>query len=245
MEAFSRTLLELHELAEQVAPAAFASRALPLVRRWIGFDGAVFGTGEAVDPERPLQITQAHVDARSAGILDDYARVAADDPVTLAFLAGPARPIRIDCRATYRSEAHAALDGFTREHRLRHLMLFGEPPAEEHPGRWLVLYRENGKPFTSADSEAMHGLWLHLARAIGAARTGRQLRLMETMPTLPELTRTQNEVARRFAAGLSYKHIAREMNVSPNTVRTHLLNAYARLGIHDKLALATRFGLQR
>lgn len=243
MEAFSRTLLELHELAEQVTPAAFAPQALRLVRRWIGFDGAVFGTGEAADPERPLQITQAHVEARSAGILDDYARVAADDPVTQAFLTGPVSPIRVDCRTLYRGESHAALDDFSREHRLRHLVLFGEPPRGEHPGRWLVLYRESGKTFTSADSEAMHGLWLHMARAMGVARTGRQIRLTETMPALPELTRAQNEVARRFAAGLSYKHIAREMNVSPNTVRTHLLNAYARLGIHDKIALAARFGV--
>lgn len=244
MEAFSRTLLELHELAEQTAPTAFAARSLPLVRRWIGFDGAVFGTGEAADPKQPLQITQAHVEARSTGILDDYARVAANDPVTFAFLARPSLPIRVNCRTLYQDAARAQLDVFSREHRLRHLMLFGEPPRGSHPGRWLVLYRENGKAFTSKDADALHGLWLHLSHAIGVAREGRQMRLTETMPSLPELTAAQNEVARRFAAGLSYKHIAREMNLSPNTVRTHLLNAYARLGVHDKLALGARFGVQ-
>ena len=146
--------------------------------------------------------------------------------------------------ALYRGAGHGALEAFSREHRLRHLMLFGEPPQGPDPGRWLVLYREDGKAFTAAEGEAMHGLWLHLAHVIGAARSGRQLRLVERMPPLPELTPAQNDVARRFAAGLSHKHIAREMKLSPNTVRTHLLHAYARLGVHDKVALAARFGVQ-
>lgn len=244
MEAFARTLLELHELAQQGAPATFAPQALSLARRWIGFDGAVLGTGEAADPANPLQITQAHVEARSAHILDDYGRVAADDPVTRTFLRGPARPLRVDCRTLYRDGSCAGLDDFSREHRLRHLMLFGEPPQGEQAGRWLVLYRENGRSFTTADASVMHGFWLHLSHAIGLVRTARQGRLVEELPNLPELTSSQNNVARRFAVGLSYKHIAREMKVSPNTVRSHLLSAYARLGVHDKLELAARFGLR-
>lgn len=244
MEAFSRTLLALHELAEQVEPIAFAPQALPLVRRWIGFDGAVFGTGEAADPARPLHITQAHVEARSTAILDDYAAVAAGDPVTQAFLARPVHPLRVDARKLYRGAACAAMDAFSRAHRLRYLMLFGEPPAGMHPGRWLVLYRENGRPFSARDADAMHGLWLHLARVLQVGRAGRQRRLVEDLPSLAELTGAQNDVARHFAAGLSHKQVARALGVSPNTVRTHLLHAYARLDVHDKAALAARFGLQ-
>lgn len=243
MEAFARTLLEFHELAEQAEPPAFAPQALQRVHRWIGFDGAVFGTGEARDAAQPLQITQAHVEARSEAILDDYATVAADDPVTRAFLARPARPLRIDCRALYRGRASAALDAFSREHRLRHLMLFGEPPAGDDPGRWLVLYRESGEEFSAGDAQAMHAMWLHLARALTAGRAGHQRRLVESLPSLTDLTSTQNDVARRFAAGLNHKQVARELGISPNTVRTHLLHVYARLDVHDKAALAARFGL--
>lgn len=47
-------------------------------------------------------------------------------------------------------------------------------------------------------------------------------------------------VARRFAAGMSNKEIARELGVSPHTVRSQLSNAYAKLDVHDKAELAQR-----
>jgi DNA-binding CsgD family transcriptional regulator len=244
--SFARTLLELHELADQVPPAAFAPRALALVRHWVGFDGAVFGTGEALPPAAgQLQITQAHVEGRSSAILDDYAAVSASDPVTAAFVAGLPRPLRVDCAALYRPRERAPLQAFSRTHGLRHLMLFGEPPASAGAGRWMVLYREQGRGFSSADAEAMHGLWLHVARALGERQGASRRRIADRLPVLEGLTAAENEVARRFAAGLSHKEIARELAVSPNTVRSHLLHAYTKLGVHDKGALAACFGLDR
>jgi DNA-binding CsgD family transcriptional regulator len=47
-------------------------------------------------------------------------------------------------------------------------------------------------------------------------------------------------VALRFAAGSSNKEIARELGVSPNTVRSQLSSIYAKLDVHDKAALAQR-----
>jgi DNA-binding CsgD family transcriptional regulator len=58
--------------------------------------------------------------------------------------------------------------------------------------------------------------------------------------TLAALTPGESAVARRFAAGLSSKEIARELGVAPNTVRTQLSRAYAKLQVHDKAALAQR-----
>ena len=46
------------------------------------------------------------------------------------------------------------------------------------------------------------------------------------------------EVARLFGKGCSHKEIARELNISPATVRHHLSGIYARLGVHDKAQLA-------
>lgn len=57
---------------------------------------------------------------------------------------------------------------------------------------------------------------------------------------LASLTPGEASVARRFAAGLSSKEIARELGVAPNTVRTQLSRAYAKLQVHDKAALAQR-----
>lgn len=57
---------------------------------------------------------------------------------------------------------------------------------------------------------------------------------------ITRLTPGEYAVARRFAAGLSNKEIARELGVSPNTVRSQLSSAYAKLDVHDKAALAQR-----
>jgi len=54
------------------------------------------------------------------------------------------------------------------------------------------------------------------------------------------LTPGEYAVARRFAEGLSSKEIARELGVSPHTVRSQLSNAYSKLDVHDKAALAQR-----
>lgn len=55
-----------------------------------------------------------------------------------------------------------------------------------------------------------------------------------------QLSPSEYAVARRFAAGLSSKEIARELGVSPNTVRSQLSSIYAKLDVHDKAALAQR-----
>jgi DNA-binding CsgD family transcriptional regulator len=50
------------------------------------------------------------------------------------------------------------------------------------------------------------------------------------------------DVARKFAEGFSYQDLAAAMHISPATVRNHLKNIYAKLGIGigigDKAALA-------
>lgn len=57
---------------------------------------------------------------------------------------------------------------------------------------------------------------------------------------LAGLTKTERLVARHFASGLKHKEIAQILDVSENTVRTHLKQAYSKLGVHDKAQLANR-----
>jgi len=315
MHAFSRAMVDLYSLAEQAGYQEFPGEALRLLQRWVGFDGAVLGMGEAGrDPRTGLLITQAHVHQRDASILQAYGAVSGHDPVTGAFLRGLQRPLAVDCHARYRrrGEALPEMEAFTRDHGLRHLLLFGDSPGAGTPGRWLVLYRADDACFKSEDAELLHAAWLHLSRAIGlhrAALLDRQdgaralrasalvnglggvesadglfmERLRQEWPAfcgrlLPDelltalgrgqswrgrlievtarreqhllvctarpvdavalLTPAEAAVARRFAAGLSHKQIARELGVAPNTVRTQISRLYAKLQIHDKAALA-------
>jgi DNA-binding CsgD family transcriptional regulator len=65
-------------------------------------------------------------------------------------------------------------------------------------------------------------------------------------PDAPSLSVREREVLRLLAQGLSNKELARALSVSENTVKTHLANLYAKLGVGrrtEALAIARRFGL--
>lgn len=53
------------------------------------------------------------------------------------------------------------------------------------------------------------------------------------------LSPREQEVAMAYAQGKSYKEVARDLGVSPTTVRSHLSRTYQKLKVHDKGALAT------
>jgi DNA-binding CsgD family transcriptional regulator len=52
-----------------------------------------------------------------------------------------------------------------------------------------------------------------------------------------ELTERQREVLQWAARGMSNKEIARQLQISPETVKTHLHNMYEREGVHGRMAL--------
>jgi DNA-binding CsgD family transcriptional regulator len=62
--------------------------------------------------------------------------------------------------------------------------------------------------------------------------TGRSHGLMH------HLSARENEVARRFGEGKTYKEIARDLGLAPNTVRHHIRTIYSKLGVNDKVSIA-------
>ena len=56
---------------------------------------------------------------------------------------------------------------------------------------------------------------------------------------LPRLTRREREVLERLADGRSTQEVARELLVSPLTVRSHVKSILAKLGVHSKLEAVT------
>jgi DNA-binding CsgD family transcriptional regulator len=64
--------------------------------------------------------------------------------------------------------------------------------------------------------------------------------------TAPALTRSELLVLQHLASGLSNKALARALNVSENTIKTHLANVYSKLGVGrrvDAVLAAQRLGL--
>ena len=88
-----------------------------------------------------------------------------------------------------------------------------------------VLYE--GKPYRGKQVE------ISLVRQGGA-----QLCRIRPIDVMELLTPREFVVARRFAAGMSHKQIARELGVSHHTVRNQLAHLYRKLNLHDKASLA-------
>lgn len=55
---------------------------------------------------------------------------------------------------------------------------------------------------------------------------------------IDQLGRRELEIARRFGAGMGFRAIAGALKISPTTVRNHVQAIYAKLGVHNKVALS-------
>jgi DNA-binding CsgD family transcriptional regulator len=51
------------------------------------------------------------------------------------------------------------------------------------------------------------------------------------------LSLREEEVLRLLAAGCSNQEIAKQLYISPNTVKTHVKNIYAKMGVNNRLQL--------
>ena len=64
---------------------------------------------------------------------------------------------------------------------------------------------------------------------------------MLPVPPLPggwsDLTERQREIVQWAARGMSNKQIARQLGISPETVKTHLHHVFEREGVHSRTAL--------
>jgi len=68
----------------------------------------------------------------------------------------------------------------------------------------------------------------------------------EGVAKLGTLTARERRILRLVASGASMREVARGLNVSEHTIRTHLQNLYAKLGVHSRVQLirfADRYGL--
>jgi DNA-binding CsgD family transcriptional regulator len=312
-------------LAEYAAPDQFLSQAITLLQTWIRFDGAIFGTGEAGKPTAASLL--ATNDAPSASMPDSLrsAGAYADDPVARGIRNAPMAPSRGGIRELYRKSR----DGKRSKNRGRelsgvrtmgeelglcHLIMHGDDPERVKPARWIVLYRQHDVRFAETDAACLHGLWIHLSRALainraraverntskgtdqgmasglitaegtvqiadprffsllerewpedapevvpeevmavllsGKSYRGTQIEMtlvrqqdshlcrIRPVNAMEVLTPREFVVARRFAAGMSHKQIARELGVSHHTVRNQLAHLYRKLNLHDKASLA-------
>lgn len=74
--------------------------------------------------------------------------------------------------------------------------------------------------------------------SLNAERFHNRLLVRAGIPPPVSLSAREQETAWAYAAGNSHKEVAKMLNISPTTVRTHLARIYQKLAISDKGALA-------
>lgn len=66
--------------------------------------------------------------------------------------------------------------------------------------------------------------------------------MSEQAEAIETLSKRELEAAAAYANGASYKEIARDLGISPTTVRSHLRTVYSKLNVSSKIALAQMLG---
>lgn len=98
--------------------------------------------------------------------------------------------------------------------------------------RRLLFVRERGRRFGERELLLMKLLLPHLDRPLAAAAKS-------SSPATPALTRRQREILNLVRVGMANKQIAGTLGISEGTVRKHLENIFARLGVQSRTAAAT------
>jgi DNA-binding CsgD family transcriptional regulator len=110
------------------------------------------------------------------------------------------------------------------------------PHAFGHPNDW-------SEPSQDSAARRADQLEKHMWRiAVEVRAAGLTPALGETFPLDPikefgEMSTRQREIVARLAAGERVKEIARDMYLSPSTVRNHLTAVFRRFGVHSQLEL--------
>ena len=113
-------------------------------------------------------------------------------------------------------------------------ILLADPHGGTGGSLRILAGREEGRPFGERELVLMELLLPHLEPLLAATlarEAGPALHLVrEPVP----LTARQREILHLVAAGMANRQVGRQLGLSENTVRKHLENAYARLGVQSR-----------
>ncbi|MBS0339388.1 MAG: hypothetical protein JSS56_02615 [Proteobacteria bacterium] len=224
-EQLGALLLELYPLAIGSDGPLAGNRLLAWLGGHIDFDAAWFGRSTIEDG----LVTPQH--SLTSGLVSDFVadwrRVRRVDPVAAAAVRQPGQGIAMTVQEL---PQRSSIRAFGEEHRLAGVLgiLVRKPDSP-----WcahLSLYRRRPAAYGTRERALLQLLMPHL------------IFVMDLQPpreaALAPLTPREAEVARLFGQGLSYKAVARTLDSSPATVRHHLRQAYAKLGINSKVQMA-------
>jgi DNA-binding CsgD family transcriptional regulator len=224
-EQLGAMLLDLYPLANGPNASPAGDRLLAWLGGHIAFDAVWFGRSTIEDG-----LITPH-DSLTSGLVSDFVtdwrRLRRIDPLAATVVRQPGHGIAM---TTNELPRRSSVRAFGEDHRLAGvlaiLMRVPDSPWCTH----LSLYRRQPAAYDAHDLTLLQLLMPHLI-SVMSLRTPRDTALAPLSPR-------EAEVARLFGRGLSYKAVARALDASPATVRHHLRQAYAKLGITSKVEMA-------
>jgi len=224
-EQLGAMLLELYPLATGPDASPAGGRLLAWLGGHIGFDAAWFGRSTIDDGLVTPQ------DSLTSGLVPefvtDWHRVRRIDPLAAAAVRRPGQGISM---TTKELPPRSSVRAFGEDHRLAGVLGILVRTPQSPWCAHLSLYRRQPAAYGARDRALLQLLMPHLVSVMGP-RPPRDTALAPLSPR-------EAEVARLFGQGLSYKAVARALDTSPATVRHHLRQAYAKLGITSKVQMA-------
>jgi DNA-binding CsgD family transcriptional regulator len=221
----------------------FRAPVVSLIQSELQVDGLVWGRGVFSDA-RHINLERSQVYGRDSSLFNDYQALAINDPVTANFLKTPSQLQMICTERFYQANSMPQFHDLVQKHQITHLALVGLPYSGGEDVRWMTLYRsDKNRPF-DAQSEEKVRLLVSLALTLEKLRNASEE--SEFCPNqLAVCTPRERQMVMSFSQGLTHRDIAQSMHLSSATVRTHLRNAYKKLGISNKASLANLVALHK
>lgn len=211
---------------------------LPLFQQYIEFDSAWMAIS-VITPGGP--IFSSH---NLLGLPPDYVQawleVKALDTITPKLIRSPNTATVISRMETTKS---SRFDCFLTAYNIAQAMCIMYVDLTNKICTNIGLYREHFLPrFSERDRRIVEQVSTGLMRGISEKHSKpRNPADAGHAITLESLTPKELQVSELFAKGLTYKAVARQLDLSPFTVRHHLRSTYAKLGISDKGEMAWIF----
>lgn len=135
---------------------------------------------------------------------------------------------------TEREYSRLPMGEYSRRVGMWHELLVCLPPVGGLERRLMLCRTADDQPFSERDRLLLTLLRPHLI--------GIRDRVEAERRTTPALTPRQLQLLRRVAIGDTNRQVARDLGLSEATVRKHLENVYARLGVHSRTEALARTG---
>jgi RNA polymerase sigma factor (sigma-70 family) len=221
----------VHDAGEETGPDAFPTHVVDQLRALVGCE---WGTYCELDrrAKRVLAAFEAPVLGDEGASDDTFWRIAGEHPMCRAHLRGRFDALKLSDFHTPRSLRRTQLyhDWF-KPVGVEYEIEVALPSRLEHTKTFL--FDDARRDFGERERTLLNLLQPHLVQL---DRNAALRRRAAVAPAVETLTPREQEVLRLVGEGLRNSEIAETLWVSPGTVRKHLENIYAKLGVHTRTA---------